>query len=211
MSEPSASGTMPEASAHAAPPDEPPAERVGSTGLRVVPKIVLKVCEPAANSGTLVLPITTTPAPPDPLDDQLVGVGDVVGEQRRAVRRPPARDVVGVLERERQPVQRPDLGAGRQRLVGRRGARPGPLLVERDDRVELGVALGDPGQVQVEQLARRDLPARVRRRAMLAGASDVDGEVSSSPVRRPDGIRRRPKTARDHAERAPARRRRRCP
>ena len=62
MSEPSASGTMPDASAQAAPPEEPPADRVGSTGLRVVPKIVLKVCEPAANSGTLVLPITVTPA-----------------------------------------------------------------------------------------------------------------------------------------------------
>ena len=62
MSEPSASGTIPDASAHAAPPDEPPADRVGSTGLRVVPKTLLNVCEPAANSGTLVLPITTTPA-----------------------------------------------------------------------------------------------------------------------------------------------------
>ncbi len=63
MSEPSASGTMPEASAHAAPPLEPPADRVGSTGFRVVPKTRLKVWEPAANSGTLVLPSTTAPAP----------------------------------------------------------------------------------------------------------------------------------------------------
>ena len=54
---------MPERSAHAAPPDEPPADRVGSTGLSVVPKSVLKVCDPAANSGTLVLPIGTAPAP----------------------------------------------------------------------------------------------------------------------------------------------------
>ena len=63
MSVPSASGTMPAASAHAAPPLDPPAERVGSTGLRVVPKTVLNVCDPAANSGTFVLPITTAPAP----------------------------------------------------------------------------------------------------------------------------------------------------
>src|SRR4051794_6181952 len=63
MSEPSASGTIPDASAQAAPPDEPPADLVGSTGLSVVPNTLLKVCEPAANSGTLVLPITTTPAP----------------------------------------------------------------------------------------------------------------------------------------------------
>ena len=62
MSEPSASGTMPEASAHAAPPLDPPALRVGSTGLRVVPKIVLNVWLPAANSGTFVFPIGTAPA-----------------------------------------------------------------------------------------------------------------------------------------------------
>ena len=62
MSEPSARGTIPAARAAAAPPDDPPADRVGSAGLRVVPKTRLKVCDPAANSGTLVLPMTTTPA-----------------------------------------------------------------------------------------------------------------------------------------------------
>jgi hypothetical protein len=62
MSEPSASGTIPARTAHAAPPLDPPAERAGSIGLRVVPKTVLKVCDPAANSGTLVLPMVTAPA-----------------------------------------------------------------------------------------------------------------------------------------------------
>ncbi len=62
MSDPSASGTIPDASAEAAPPLEPPAERLGSTGFRVVPKTRLNVCEPAANSGTFVLPISTAPA-----------------------------------------------------------------------------------------------------------------------------------------------------
>ena len=62
MSLPSASGTMPAASAAAAPPLEPPADRDGSTGLRVVPKTVLNVWDPAANSGTLVFPMSTTPA-----------------------------------------------------------------------------------------------------------------------------------------------------
>ncbi len=62
MSEPSASGTIPAASAHAAPPLDPPALRVGSTGLRVVPKTVLNVWLPAANSGTFVFPIGTAPA-----------------------------------------------------------------------------------------------------------------------------------------------------
>ena len=109
----------------------------GRPGCRVVPKTVLKVCDPAANSGTLVLPIATAPARPDPLDDEVVGVGHVVGEQRRAVRRTPAGDVVGVLERERQAVQRPERVAPRRRLVGGGRARAGALLVEGDDRVEL--------------------------------------------------------------------------
>ena len=34
----------------------------GSTGLRVTPKTVLNVWDPAANSGTLVLPTNTAPA-----------------------------------------------------------------------------------------------------------------------------------------------------
>ena len=63
MSLPSASGTIPDASAAAAPPLDPPADRVRSYGLRVVPNTGLKVCEPAAHSGTLVLPIVTAPAP----------------------------------------------------------------------------------------------------------------------------------------------------
>src|SRR5699024_10134898 len=58
----SASGTMPLATAAEDPPLEPPAERVVSYGLSVVPKTGLKVCEPAANSGTLVLPTMTAPA-----------------------------------------------------------------------------------------------------------------------------------------------------
>jgi hypothetical protein len=62
MSLPSASGSIPAASAAAAPPLEPPADRSRSYGLRVVPKIGLKVCEPAAHSGTLDLPTSTAPA-----------------------------------------------------------------------------------------------------------------------------------------------------
>src|SRR5690606_18455771 len=62
MSLPSAIGCRPVASAAAAPPLLPPAVRVGSYGLRVAPKIGLNVWEPAANSGTLVLPIVIAPA-----------------------------------------------------------------------------------------------------------------------------------------------------
>src|SRR3712207_4032301 len=62
MSLPSASGTSPAASAAAAPPDDPPAESPCRYRLWVAPKRVLNVCDPAANSGTLVLPTRTAPA-----------------------------------------------------------------------------------------------------------------------------------------------------
>ena len=62
MSLPSASGSMPHASETAAPPLLPPHVLVRSQGLSVVPKIGLKVCAPAPNSGVLVLPMVMPPA-----------------------------------------------------------------------------------------------------------------------------------------------------
>ena len=61
-SEPSAIGTMPQASATAAPPLLPPQVFEASHGLRVAPNTGLKVCEPAPNSGVLVLPMVMAPA-----------------------------------------------------------------------------------------------------------------------------------------------------
>jgi hypothetical protein len=61
-SDPSANGSMPLATAAAAPPDEPPLVFAGSYGLRVAPKTLLNVCEPAPNSGVLVLPSVIAPA-----------------------------------------------------------------------------------------------------------------------------------------------------
>ena len=55
MSEPCASHAVPVASATAAPPDEPAAERDVSQGLRVAPNTSLKVLAPAPNSGVFDL------------------------------------------------------------------------------------------------------------------------------------------------------------
>ena len=52
---PWASHAMPVASATAAPPDEPAAERVRFHGLRVAPNTSLKVLAPAPNSGVFDL------------------------------------------------------------------------------------------------------------------------------------------------------------
>ena len=156
MSEPSASGTMPAASAHAAPPLDPPAEREGSTGLRVTPKTVLKVWEPAANSGTLVLPTKTAPARRTRSTSSSswsatwsarTGEPKVCGQ--------PSSAWVSFTANGRPcsgPVGSPEACAWSATAAAARG----PLGVERDDRVELGVALLDPVEVQLEQLARRD-------------------------------------------------------
>src|SRR5262249_35020070 len=62
VADPLATGTRPQASATAAPPEDPPQVFVKSYGLRVAPNTVLNVCEPAPNSGVLVLPIRIAPA-----------------------------------------------------------------------------------------------------------------------------------------------------
>src|SRR3954464_9750047 len=55
MSVPCASHAVPVASAAAAPPEEPAAERDNSQGLRVAPNTSLKVLAPAPNSGVFDL------------------------------------------------------------------------------------------------------------------------------------------------------------
>src|SRR5688572_7627886 len=62
VSLPSAIGTIPQARATAAPPLLPPHVFARSYGLRVAPKTALNVCDPAPNSGVLVLPRVSAPA-----------------------------------------------------------------------------------------------------------------------------------------------------
>src|SRR3954451_15820904 len=62
VSDPSASGAKPAATAAADPPDEPPGTRVRSWGLRVGPNAEFSVELPMANSSRLVLPTMTAPA-----------------------------------------------------------------------------------------------------------------------------------------------------
>src|SRR6267154_3453693 len=59
---PWASGSMPEATATAEPPDEPAGLSSGFQGLRVGPNSALTVLAPVANSGVLVLASTMAPA-----------------------------------------------------------------------------------------------------------------------------------------------------
>ncbi len=58
---PTASGAMPEATAAAAPPEEPPGVLAGFQGLRVMPVSALSVTPFQPNSGVVVLPTMTAP------------------------------------------------------------------------------------------------------------------------------------------------------
>ena len=62
VSEPRAAGAIPEATAAAEPPEEPPGTRSRAQGLRVGPNALFSVDEPIANSSMFVLPRTTAPA-----------------------------------------------------------------------------------------------------------------------------------------------------
>ena len=58
----SASATIPDATAEALPPDDPPAESSGSHGLRVAPYRLFSVTGRMPTSGVFVLPTTIAPA-----------------------------------------------------------------------------------------------------------------------------------------------------
>src|SRR5713101_2460276 len=61
VSEPSATGTIPAATAAADPPDEPPGTRVGSHGFFTGPNAEFSFDDPIANSSQFVLPMMTAP------------------------------------------------------------------------------------------------------------------------------------------------------
>src|SRR3954469_10537612 len=62
VSEPRPRAAIPDATAAALPPLEPPGTRLGSCGLRVGPNAEFSVELPMANSSRLVLPTNTAPA-----------------------------------------------------------------------------------------------------------------------------------------------------
>ena len=62
VSEPSASGAKPAATATALPPDEPPGTLVGSCGFFDGPNAEFSVELPMANSSRFVLPMAMAPA-----------------------------------------------------------------------------------------------------------------------------------------------------
>ncbi len=108
MSDPSASGTQPEATAAPDPPEEPPGVRSAFQGFRVIPHRGLSVKLEYANSGVVVLPTMIAPAPSSFSTRSGALLGDVVLERVRAHRCPLPLRRGEVLDRDRDAVQRPE-------------------------------------------------------------------------------------------------------
>src|SRR3954451_3801047 len=128
-----------------------------------MPKSVLKVCEPAANSGMFVLPTRRAPAALSRATTRssAAGTGSACSGEPHVVRMPPGawlslcatgRPCSGAT---RSPAGRRAAGAaGGQPRVGGVGGSAGTVGVEGDDRVELRVDPVDPVEVGVHQLTR---------------------------------------------------------
>ncbi len=155
-----ANGTMPLATAAAAPPLDPPGERVVSHGLWVAPQAIGSVVGTLPSSGLLVRPAITSPASRKRLDQRGVGVRDRTRVLQRDVAVGDAlAGIAGeqVLDQERHAAKR---------AVGQRSSRGVAGVVEPadDHRVERGVDALDPLDGRFEQFERRHLtrcaPAR---------------------------------------------------
>ena len=179
VSLPSAVATMRQASATAAPPLDPPALRPRPHGLRVTPYTWLKVCEPAPNSGVLVLPTATAPAAfmRATSNESAAGrcpanSGDPYVVVKSAVS-------VRSLWAVTSPASGPGSSPAAIDVVDLPRPPPADVGVEGDDRVDDRVDRVDPRQVGVEQLGGRHLPPADE--SPLLGRGEVDELHGRSP------------------------------
>ncbi len=158
----------------------------------MAPKTVLKVCDPAPNSGVFVLPKVMAPARANPRHDRRIARRHMIAKERRATRRANACRVDEILVGHRQAVQRADGPAARDGLVG--FGRVGHRLFrdQRDDRVDLRVDAFDARKVRGHHFARRPaLQAEGRAASSMAVMSHDSWFGGRELVLR--GLRRRAK------------------
>ena len=136
---PSASGAWPVATAAAAPPDEPPALRERSHGLRVAPKSGLSVSGLWPNSRRGGLADEDRAGLAKPADGDRVLARHLVGEDARAHRRPHAPGEQQILDRERHAVERAERLARHHRRLGAAGRLTRLLGGHGDERVHPGL------------------------------------------------------------------------
>ena len=149
---------LPVQSAH--PPLEPAGVRLTSHGLLVLPKMGLSVCMSIARVGSV------GPADDDcaslfqELDRHRIGIGYVVLEWQVTRRGARAPDAIGVLDRDRNPMQWAAWFARGPGTICLVGLSKRLCLVERHDGVVGGVVFLDLRKVSLGSLRERSLRPR---------------------------------------------------
>ena len=156
-SEPCEIGHSPATNADAAPPEDPPQVRSRSHGLRPGGYAGGSLTLSGPNSGATVLPRITKPARADLRDDRVVAVGDAVAPRRGAVRRADARRVVQVLDRDRDTVERGQVGALTEGLLRDPSGVERIVRGDRQIRAEPRIDALDALQVELSELDWRHL------------------------------------------------------
>ena len=168
---PSASATMPAATAAALPPEEPPAESSGSRGCGWRRSAAFSVTGRRPSSGVFVLPTTIAPASRSRRTCALSWSATQSPNARAALA---GRQALGggeqVLDADRHAAERARV-ARRERRRPRPSARSAQT---RDERVQLRVrGARSRASEAVDELARRDLAGADERR-LLDGAQPQD-------------------------------------
>ncbi|MEF9604122.1 hypothetical protein O4J55_17910 [Paracoccus sp. PXZ] len=143
-----ATGTIPEATAAAAPPDEPPVERVRSQGLRVAPVASGSVVPRSPNSEVVVLPSTTSPA-----------------ASSASVWAEPCGAICPAISRDPNPMGRPGSASKSFNRVGTPWQAPSGASPSMRCRAGVGIQRRQGVQRRVQPIASRDRgPQQVHRR-----------------------------------------------
>ena len=142
---------MPDATAAAAPPLEPPAVRPRCQGFDV--RAENRVCTliVAEEWRDVRMADDHRAGRAEPSGDRAILVGDAV-EDRRADRRAQPCDVVAILERERDAMQWTARRPARESDIGGLGLTQGRLEVQRHDRFQLWIPSLYASEVGVERL-----------------------------------------------------------
>ena len=155
---PCANGSIPAATAAAAPPLEPPASRVGSHGHRAGAAEVVVGVAGEAELGGVGLADADGAGGGQRRDHVVVDVGHEIGRHAGAERRPHTGGVVQVLDRGGDAVQRRQVLAREHGGIGAGGGGQRPLRRHREEGAEAGVEGLDPRERVPDELGRADLP-----------------------------------------------------
>ena len=149
-----ARGVMPEASAAAEPPLEPPGVRSRFHGFRVGAEEIVIGEGDVAELGRICLAHDDRAGGLQPGHERVVEIDAVVAVEAGPFGRDETGRVLEVLDAQRQSRERPHVLARRQAVGKRPRLSQGPLRVHLDEGVEAGVELFDAGQRALHELDR---------------------------------------------------------